>query len=85
MRRTGAPTQADSRGRGRPGAAALWRGGGTSFPLPAEPEGQEPAVPRGLRVAGQGRPWLGRRPGRGRGGGGGGGDPARIRALPLGL
>lgn len=69
MRRTGAPTQADSRGRGRarggcPGGEAT-----PSFPPPrGGTRGQEPQVPRGLRrVAGQAlaRP----RPRRGRGGG----------------
>ena len=70
MRRTGAPTQADSRGRGRarggcPGGEAT-----PSLPPPrGGTRGQEPQVPRGLRkVAGPGRPWLGRgeaRPGPG--------------------
>ena len=62
MRRTGAPTQADSRGRGRarggcPGGEAT-----PSLPPPrGGTRGQEPQVPRGLRrVAGLGRPWLGR-------------------------
>lgn len=57
MRRTGAPTQADSRGRGRarggcPGGEAT-----PSLPPPrGGTRGQEPQVPRGLRrVAGPGR------------------------------
>lgn len=62
MRRTGAPTQADSRGRGR--ARGGCPGGEAAASLPPPPggtRGQEPQVPRGLRrVAGQGRPWLGR-------------------------
>lgn len=78
MRRTGAPTQADSRGRGRarggcPGGEAT-----PSFPPPrGGTRGQEPQVPRGLRrLAGPGRPRLGR----GRAGAGAGGaDQAGVR------
>ena len=79
MRRTGAPTQADSRGRGR--ARGGCPGGEAAASLPPPPggtRGQEPQVPRGLwRVAGQGRPWLGR----GQAGAGGGGGGAIRRGL----
>ena len=64
MRRTGAPTQADSRGRGR--ARGGWPGAEATPSLPlGGSRGRESQVPRGLRrVAGPGRPWRGLGPGR---------------------